>query len=105
MCGSARASTVPGGAARTRPASRPLHTASGRGDIPPRRDVGERTTIMPGRRPTPEDRRRVAPMKWWGWGHEDVSFTHADKPGFAPFIARHLEIDVERSRADPVAFA
>src|SRR3712207_32124 len=43
-------------------------------------------------------------MKWWGWGHEDVSFTHADKPGFGPFIERHLRIDVDRNRARPVAF-
>ena len=23
----------------------------------------------------------AAAMKWWGWGDEDVAFTHDDKPG------------------------
>ena len=26
-------------------------------------------------------------MKWWGWGHDGVEFTHQDKPALAPFIA------------------
>jgi alkyldihydroxyacetonephosphate synthase len=34
-------------------------------------------------------------MKWWGWGREDVSFTHDDKPGLAPFIREKLRLDVE----------
>jgi alkyldihydroxyacetonephosphate synthase len=38
----------------------------------------------------------AAGMKWWGWGDEGVAFTHADKPGFAPFIEEVLGIDVER---------
>ena len=34
--------------------------------------------------------------KWWGWGEEDVSFTHEDKPELAPFIERDLGLDVRR---------
>jgi alkyldihydroxyacetonephosphate synthase len=43
-------------------------------------------------------------MKWWGWGDEGVSFTHEDKPELAPFIKRHLDVDVERVASYPVAF-
>jgi alkyldihydroxyacetonephosphate synthase len=43
-------------------------------------------------------------MKWWGWGHEDVSFTHEDKPGLAPFIREKLQLDVERPAVPAVAF-
>jgi alkyldihydroxyacetonephosphate synthase len=43
-------------------------------------------------------------MKWWGWGHEGVAFTHADKPGLAPFIKRVLDLDVDRTTTRPVAF-
>jgi alkyldihydroxyacetonephosphate synthase len=44
-------------------------------------------------------------MKWWGWGHEDVSFSHDDKPALAPFIRGALDIDVTRPTSSrPVAF-
>jgi alkyldihydroxyacetonephosphate synthase len=43
-------------------------------------------------------------MKWWGWGDEGVAFTHTDKPALAPFIKRHLGLDVEGPTARPVAF-
>ena len=43
-------------------------------------------------------------MKWWGWGHGDVSFTHDDQPGLAPFIRMELDVDVERLTGRPVAF-
>jgi alkyldihydroxyacetonephosphate synthase len=43
-------------------------------------------------------------MKWWGWGDERVSFTHADKPALAPFIKLHLGLDVEAETSRPVAF-
>ena len=43
-------------------------------------------------------------MKWWGWGDERVSFTHTDKPALAPFIKRHLGLDVEGQTSRPVAF-
>ncbi len=45
-----------------------------------------------------------APMKWWGWGEDSVSFTHEGKPELAPFIERHLQLDVERPGTPPMAF-
>ena len=49
------------------------------------------------------DGRRTA-MKWWGWGEEDVSFTHEDKPDLAPFIEGELGLDVRRSGTAPSSF-
>jgi alkyldihydroxyacetonephosphate synthase len=46
----------------------------------------------------------MAAMKWWGWGEEGVSFTHEDKPDLAPFIHRHIGIDVDRDGSSPVRF-
>jgi alkyldihydroxyacetonephosphate synthase len=43
-------------------------------------------------------------MKWWGWGHDGVSFSHEDKPDLGPFIRKELQLDVERVTARPVAF-
>jgi len=43
-------------------------------------------------------------MKWWGWGDEGTSFTHRDKPALAPFIKRHLGLDVEGETARPLGF-
>ena len=43
-------------------------------------------------------------MRWWGWGHDGVSFTHADKPELGPFLRRHLGLDVARVASRPVAF-
>jgi alkyldihydroxyacetonephosphate synthase len=43
-------------------------------------------------------------MKWWGWGHDGISFSHEDKPGLAPFIRKELDLDVERITARPVRF-
>jgi alkyldihydroxyacetonephosphate synthase len=43
-------------------------------------------------------------MKWWGWGHEGVAFTHADKPGLGPFIKRVLHLDVDHATTRPAAF-
>ena len=42
--------------------------------------------------------------KWWGWGDEGVSFTHADKPGLAPFLERALGLDVRGTTSRPAAF-
>jgi alkyldihydroxyacetonephosphate synthase len=36
----------------------------------------------------------MAAMKWWGWGREEISFSHEDKPGLAPFIRDKLALDV-----------
>src|SRR3954453_7154087 len=46
----------------------------------------------------------MAPMKWWGWGREDVTFTHEDKPALGPFIERELDLDVTRITSSPRAF-
>jgi alkyldihydroxyacetonephosphate synthase len=43
-------------------------------------------------------------MKWWGWGAEDVAFSHEGRPELGPFIERHLALDVRRPGARPLAF-
>ena len=43
-------------------------------------------------------------MKWWGWGDDEVAFTHEDKPGLGPFIKQHLDLDVDRVTSRPVRF-
>ena len=43
-------------------------------------------------------------MKWWGWGEESVSFTHEGRPELAPFIERHLGLDVRRPGTAAIAF-
>ena len=43
-------------------------------------------------------------MKWWGWGEEDVFFTHEGKPELAPFIERLLGLDVRRPGTGAIAF-
>ena len=43
-------------------------------------------------------------MKWWGWGRDGVAFSHDDKPDLAPFIRKHLGVDVERVTGRAVAF-
>ena len=46
----------------------------------------------------------MAAMKWWGWGREDVTFTHEDKPDLGPFIERELDLDIARITSSPRAF-
>jgi len=36
----------------------------------------------------------VKHMKWWGWGVEGVAFHHEDKPNFAPFVRKVVDLDV-----------
>jgi alkyldihydroxyacetonephosphate synthase len=43
-------------------------------------------------------------MKWWGWGDEGVAFTHEDKPALAPFIHRHIGLDVTTSTSRHLGF-
>src|SRR4051812_3871104 len=52
---------------------------------------------------TPEATRQLA-MKWWGWGHEGVAFSHEGQPALGPFIKQHLDLDVERVVQRPPAF-
>ena len=42
-------------------------------------------------------------MKWWGWGHEDVSFSDADKPKLWPYLKRELGLE-DDLRTPPVSF-
>jgi alkyldihydroxyacetonephosphate synthase len=54
-------------------------------------------------RRTPAADRRLA-MKWWGWGREDVAFSHEGQPALGPFLKEHLDLDVERVVAAPPSF-
>ena len=42
-------------------------------------------------------------MKWWGWGHEDVTFDASTKPELWPYLKRELGVDEIRWEK-PVAF-
>lgn len=44
----------------------------------------------------------VEHMKWWGWGREDIRFTHEDKPALAPFVLKVIDLDF-RSPGIPAA--
>jgi alkyldihydroxyacetonephosphate synthase len=41
----------------------------------------------------------VKHMKWWGWGVEGVAFHHEDKPAFAPFVRKVIDVDVDAAPA------
>jgi alkyldihydroxyacetonephosphate synthase len=43
-------------------------------------------------------------MKWWGWGHEGVEFSHEDKPALGPFIADKIGVDVRVKSTAPRRF-
>src|SRR5581483_10893874 len=43
-------------------------------------------------------------MKWWGWGHEGVEFSHEDKPALGPFIADKIGVDVWAKSTAPLRF-
>ena len=45
----------------------------------------------------------VRHMKWWGWGHEDVTFDDSTKPELWPYLKRELGADEIRWEK-PVAF-
>ena len=46
----------------------------------------------------------MAAMRWWGWGHDGVSFTHEDKPALGPYLRTHLALDATRVTSQAVAF-
>jgi alkyldihydroxyacetonephosphate synthase len=46
----------------------------------------------------------MAAMRWSGWGDDDVSFTHEDKPALGPFLQRALDLDVTGPKSRPVGF-
>jgi len=41
-------------------------------------------------------------MKWWGWGDEEIAFTHEDKPELGPFIERFIDVRVDHLASRPV---
>ena len=43
-------------------------------------------------------------MKWWGWGHEHVSFQPRGQARAGAFIRKELDVDIERPEGAPVAF-
>lgn len=48
---------------------------------------------------------RVAHMKWWGWGVEGVAFEHRDKPSFAPFVKKHIGLDLNKKSHNGIDFS
>jgi alkyldihydroxyacetonephosphate synthase len=44
-------------------------------------------------------------MKWWGWGVEGVTFTHENKPNFAPFVLDKVGLDLWTEGTPPPDFA
>jgi len=46
----------------------------------------------------------MSAMKWWGWGRDDTSFTHQDKPYLGPFLQRVADVDVTVVASRPRAF-
>src|SRR3954454_19505794 len=101
-CPGAGASPAPAGhppRLRRRARSDPFARSVGAAVIIP--SDGDHTvtgTALPTRSPR-------AGMKWWGWGRDGVAFTHEDKPELAPFLLRHLDLDVTRTTSRPVPFA
>jgi alkyldihydroxyacetonephosphate synthase len=43
-------------------------------------------------------------MKWWGWGVDGVAFHHENKPGFAPFVLKALDLDLTKTKGTPPEF-
>jgi alkyldihydroxyacetonephosphate synthase len=58
-----------------------------------------------GGQPNGKERPMVQHMKWWGWGDEQVTFTHADKPDLAPFVREKIGIDLDGPRDDVIDFS
>jgi alkyldihydroxyacetonephosphate synthase len=51
--------------------------------------------------PRPNETRH---MKWWGWGEDDIAFTHRDKPALAPFVRERLGVELDVSPAPAPGF-
>lgn len=47
----------------------------------------------------------MAAMKWWGWGLEETSFSHLDKPALGPFVERHLGLDLTGATLRPLTLS
>lgn len=48
--------------------------------------------------------KHVKRMKWWGWGEEGIFFNYENKPAFAPFVKKHLGIDLRPREVDTIPF-
>ncbi|MGC5615522.1 FAD-binding oxidoreductase [Georgenia sp. Z1491] len=46
----------------------------------------------------------VQHQKWWGWGVEGVTFTHDNKPNFAPFVLDKVGLDLSLGGTPPPRF-
>jgi len=52
-----------------------------------------------------DEASNVKHMKWWGWGVEGVGFHHEDKPDFAPFVLKAVDVDLwTATKAEPLPF-
>jgi len=38
-------------------------------------------------------------MKWWGWGEQEISWSHDDKPSLGPFVRERIGIDLDQPPA------
>lgn len=47
----------------------------------------------------------VKHMKWWGWGEEGVHFDYSNKPAFAPFVKKALDVDLRPRQRDTMEFS
>ena len=47
----------------------------------------------------------VKHMKWWGWGEEGVHFDYSNKPAFAPFVKKALDVDLRPRQRDTIEFS
>src|SRR4029078_5717797 len=69
-----------------------------------RRQPVPRPAVGPAGR-TAEQRTTMSRMKWWGWGDEEIAFTHEDKPELGPFIERFIDVRVDHLASRPCGFA
>src|SRR4029078_2064718 len=53
---------------------------------------------------TAEQRTTMSRMKWWGWGDEEIAFTHEDKPELGPFIQGFIDVGVDHLASSHVGF-
>lgn len=91
---------------------KPMHSSGGPGERPVNESLAARLESeirRLGGLPTPIQEatmttNQVEHMKWWGWGDENVSFTHTDKPELGPFIREQIEIDLDGRQAKPIDF-
>lgn len=47
----------------------------------------------------------MAQKKWWGWGDENVEFSHGDKPKLAPFVREQIGVELGGDASQKPRFA